>query len=288
MMDRIHVVMSGNNKVFEGICLCALSILKHTKSPVTLHIMTMRLAGKSEEITSAQADQLRAVMQSINASSEVEYIDTTDDYMTTFAVSPNSKPFYTPYSLIRLFVQRHIKSDKVIYLDVDIMTAAPLEELTAIDISEYEMAVALDYLGKTWIAKDYFNSGMLYINMEKVRETNLFENAIELLMREKLFFADQSALYKLCKQRLLLPMRFNEQRGMKPDTVIKHFNKGIKWLPFVHPYNVKQWQRSKVHKVLKIREFDDIYAEYDRLFANNNAVEESSEYLYEATAIARN
>ena len=61
-------------------------------------------------------------------------------------------------------------------------------------------------------------------------------------------------------------MKFNEQRSVKPDTVIKHFNKGVKHLPIPRSYNVKQWQVTKVHKKLKIFEFDDIYELYDTYF----------------------
>ena len=34
---------------------------------------------------------------------------------------------------------------------------------------------------------------------------------------------DQTALHKLGKRRLYLPRRFNEQRGLREDTVVKHF-----------------------------------------------------------------
>ena len=37
---------------------------------------------------------------------------------------------------------------------------------------------------------------------------------------------DQSALDRLTSSKLLLPRKFNEQRSLRKDTVIKHFNKG--------------------------------------------------------------
>lgn len=60
-------------------------------------------------------------------------------------------------------------------------------------------------------------------------------------------------------------MRFNEQRDIKKDTVVKHFCRGIFWLPFFHIYNIKQWERDAVHKRLKIHYYDDIYDQYDQL-----------------------
>lgn len=80
---------------------------------------------------------------------------------------------------------------------------------------------------------------------------------------------DQSAIRKYVKDILILEDRFNEQRSIKPKTVVKHFNKGIKWFPFFHIYNYKQWQIDNVHKKLKIFMFDDIYDQYKNLLKNS-------------------
>ena len=64
--------------------------------------------------------------------------------------------------------------------------------------------------------------------------------------------------------------KFNEQRTIKEDTVIKHFCKGIKFYLFIpRVYNYNQWQRDKVHKKLKIHDFDDIYGDFDAIMAKH-------------------
>ena len=75
----------------------------------------------------------------------------------------------------------------------------------------------------------------------------------------------ESALNKYGKKKYI-PFRFNEQRKIKENTIIKHFCKGIVFfLPFgFHIYNIKQWNREKVHKSLKIFMFDDIYERVDK------------------------
>ena len=85
------------------------------------------------------------------------------------------------------------------------------------------------------------------------------------MLTRRMIMPDQSALHRLGKRRMYLPRRFNEQRDIRDDTVIKHFCRGIRWLPFFHIYDIKQWEREKVHKSLKIAFFDDLYEEYDRL-----------------------
>jgi len=81
--------------------------------------------------------------------------------------------------------------------------------------------------------------------------------------KKKMIMPDQSALNKHGKKKFL-PFRFNEQRKIKEDTVVKHFCKGIVFfLPFgFHIYNIKLWQIDDVHKRLKITYFDDIYEEF--------------------------
>lgn len=265
----IHILQSGNYKVFHGVCLNMLSILKHTKEPVHLHLMTMEISwSKVPKIPETSADHLREVMKSVNPENELTYYDISEAFEECFKNSPNQNPKYTPASLIRLLSPRYLDCDKVIYLDTDTMTCSSLEAFSEIDIENKEIGVVLDYLGQFWLKSDYFNSGVMYINVKRIKETGLFEKAIKLLSEKKFYFADQTALYKTSTERVYMPEKFNEQRKIKPDTVVKHFCKGIRYFPFFKVYNVKQYDVKMVHKFLKIHDFDDIYEQYNQLFPN--------------------
>ena len=104
------------------------------------------------------------------------------------------------------------------------------------------------------------------MNLKQMRQDNLLEKCRNMVNKTRMLMPDQTALNKYGKKKYL-PFKFNEQRKIKADTVIKHFCKGIVFfLPFgFHIYNIKQWQRNKVHESLKIFMFDDIYAEVDKL-----------------------
>lgn len=217
-------------------------------------------------ITENDAKTLEEKLKKVNPLTEVIYLNLTEKYNKTFLNSPNKKPAYSVCSLLRLFALDYVKEKRFIYLDADTMCYNSLTEFFTYDISDKEFAVVLDYMGKFWISRDYFNSGVLFVNTEMTKKTRMFDETINLLMKKRYYMADQTGMYKVSKFRLYLPVRFNEQRSIKSDTVIKHFNKGIKWFPFFHLYNVKQWQRDKVHKKLKIYELDNIFAEYDKLF----------------------
>ena len=61
---------------------------------------------------------------------------------------------------------------------------------------------SLDYYGK-WFFKNkkirfnYINSGVLLLNLKKIRETGLFKKAREMCQNKKMFMPDQSSLNKL-------------------------------------------------------------------------------------------
>ncbi len=267
----ISVLLTGNKTVKKGIGLCILSILKNTKAPVHFYIFTMDLSSQKEKenglpLTKEDFKPLVEYAKKINSENLFTLVDVTKDFNDDFSSSPNRDPKYSPYSLIRLFAPRYIKDDFLIYLDADTLTCSSLENFSKIDLNNKEMGVVLDFMGKFWMTYDYFNSGVLYINMKECAKTDLFQKCIDLLKKKKMYFADQSALYKLSKERVYLPSRFNEQRDIKPDTVVKHFCKGIKYLPYFQIYNVKQWEVEKVHSFLKINDFDDLYSEYEDIF----------------------
>ena len=77
-------------------------------------------------------------------------------------------------------------------------------------------------------------------------------------------FLDQDALNRTVKNKYYIPYIYNVQRNMKKGTVIKHFCKTIRWIPFYHTSNIKPWNVEGVHKVLKINVFDDILEEYQK------------------------
>ena len=154
----------------------------------------------------------------------------------------------------------------MVYLDIDTMCLGNIRELYDIDLTEKEYAASRDILGKVWYQKDYCNSGVLLLNMKKIRETGLFTRAREMVYNKHMYMPDQSALNALATARTFLPERFNEQRAIKKDTLIKHFCKGIRWILFIpFTYNIKQWHRDKVHSRLKIHQFDDVYEQFDEL-----------------------
>ena len=278
-MNQINVVYSGNRAMSEGIILSVMSLCKYNKdAKIHVYILTYDFSSYKANyypITSEEIELFKEAGRVYNKNIEVTLIDSdpTFDKYKDLLISLDSN--YTVYALLRLFLPEiKIIPNKILYLDCDTMICGSLDELFSIDLEDYLMFGVRDYLGRIWMrwrSKNYFNSGVLLFNKKRLKEEKFLEKVLELLENKNYMFGDQTPLNIICKENKgyfkFLPNKYNEQRNIKKDTVIKHFCKGIKWKPFFHVYNIKQWEVEKVHKNLKITKFDDIYKAYEK-FSN--------------------
>ena len=150
----INIMFAGNYKVFDGMLIASLSILKHTKDPITAYILTMDLTDMNKEfkpITKENIELLNKIYKEVNPESNVVLIDATEVYKKEFENSPNNNCFYTPYTFLRLFAdQLDGLPDKILYLDTDVAAYGNIKELYGVDITNYEIAGGRDYYGKVF------------------------------------------------------------------------------------------------------------------------------------------
>ena len=262
-------MFAGNSGIVDGLLIAGLSIVKYCKEPIKVFLLTMdllRVKSAYKSIDDKDIARLQEVYRRGNINSEVVGIDVGDLYLERLNNSPNSESFYTPYALLRLLAEDIVEiPDKVLYLDADIIARGDISELYNMDISKYEIAGVRDYYGKFFFYPRYLNSGVLLMNMKKIRETRLLSKALDMCQKKKVFLPDQTAINKFAKKKLILPSKFNEQNKLREDTVIRHFSMSLKFFPRFKKQNIKPWHIDKVHSVLGITEFDDIFEEYSRI-----------------------
>ena len=264
----INILFAANEKVFDGILTCMLSVFMRTssKEPFTFYILTMDVSHIKKEytaISTRQTEYLEQVAKHYNKDNRVLRFDVKEQYDEVFADCPNELTYCSPYTLLRLLADEIPGiPDKLLYLDADILFNRDICLLYGHDISDYEYAAARDHYGKYLINHNYINAGVLLLNMKKIRQTGLFAKARKLLSERKLLFADQSAIYRSTTKKLMLAQRFNDQKFLHRHTVVRHFSKRLFYLPYPHTENIKQWQISKVYRVFKYDVFDDIFFEY--------------------------
>ena len=264
----VNILFCGNDKVFDGMLTCALSILRRSESrePYTFYIFTMDVSHIKETYLPVNERQLaffERVIQGYNPENRAVRIDVTELYRREFGGSPNEDAYCSPYTLIRLLADLvDALPDRVLYLDVDVMLHRDIHLLYDIDIEGYEYAAARDHYGKYLIQPNYINAGVLLFNLKEMRKTGILAKAREWIRTKKLVFADQSALIRATTRKKMLPQRFNDQKFLHRHTVVRHFSKRLFWLPYPHTANIKQWQVSEIHRIFRYFCFDDILYEY--------------------------
>ena len=267
----INVLVGGNYKVYDGILLTIMSMVKHCNEPLNINILTADLTEHNPEyrpIQEKDIETLNKIVKEKNSKSKVSAIMLGKEFNDWAMCSENKLNQYTPFAFLRLFADKIDLPEKVIYLDSDIMFNGNIKELFDIDITNYELGVVKDRYGRWFINPKYFNSGVLLMNMTNIKESNLLDKVRNICFSKKMMFPDQSALNKCCKRKLYLPRKFNEQGNPRKDTIIQHFSKRIVFIPF-HTINIKQYHIDQVHNKYKIFIYDDIYEEYKKIKEQN-------------------
>lgn len=264
----INVLFCGNSGVLDGVLTATLSILKRSRldEPFHFYIFTMdvsHLDPKYTPISDEAVEMLDRVVKGYQESSRVEKIDVTSLYIEHFSGCPNEDAYCSPYTLIRLLADLVPgMPDKLLYLDCDILFNRDIHLLYDIDVDGYEYAAARDHYGKFLVKPNYINAGVLLFNMKEMKRTGLLHKARELIRERKLVFADQSAIIRSTTRRKMLSQRYNDQKFLYKNTVVRHFSKRLFYLPYPHTENVKQWQISRIHKIFGYYSFDDVLHEY--------------------------
>ena len=283
----INLMFCGNDKVIDGMIISLLSIVKHCDKPLNIYILTMDLHELDEKympINEKHVKVLEDIIKRGNKESSIHLVDITKFFKEEMMNSANINTHYTPYILVRLYSDKVEElPEKVLYLDSDLVIYDDIEPLFNIDVEDYHFAAAGDYLGQFFIRKDYINSGVLLMNMKKMKEENIFPKCRKMVVEKKMLLPDQTALNEYCTQIKYLPSKYNEQNKRHSDTVIRHFSMCMKFmvpislkkrkmmnkyrpvlrfLPLVKFLNIKPWHVEGIQEIYKIHDFDDVLEDY--------------------------
>ncbi|MFA5222992.1 MAG: glycosyltransferase [Bacilli bacterium] len=262
----MNLVFAGNTKVFDGLLISLLSIIEVDKKPLTVYVLTMDLPELDKEYVSISQNDLDFVeneLRKVNPASRLVRVDSRAVFERKLGACKNLVNRYTPYALLRLLLDEiDVIPDRVLYLDVDTVINKSIEELYQTNIENYEYAAVKDRYGRFFFNPRYCNTGVLLLNMKKIRETGLFQKVVTLLNQKKVFLSDQTGINKMATKKKILPRRFNEQKKVRKNTVIRHFSMQFRLLPKFHFVNVKPWRVDEVHNIYRCHDFDHILNRY--------------------------
>lgn len=264
----ISLLYCGNAAMFQGVLLSSLSVALHGTEALHVHLFTMDLTDKNPcftPLTAAQAAFITEQLQTLQAGSQVTVHDLTALYREQLSMSPNAATGYTPYALLRLLADKvEGLPDRLLYLDTDTVACGNVAPLFTWDMDGCAFAAARDHLGKVFIHPRYMNTGVMLLDMARIKESDLFPRARALCNARKFPFPDQDVLNRCVGKRCFLPRRYNEQYKQQADTVIRHFSKTIRFTPVFHTINIKPWDVDGIRATYKTDCYDGIFARYQK------------------------
>ena len=266
----MNILYCGDSNIVDGLYISILSLLKNIKEELNISVLTVNVNTENlriEGVSDHSIKFLDGLVKDSNSNSFVKKIDITDLFMKELPVI-NLETRFTPCCMLRLFAD-YIEElpDKILYLDNDVVIRKDFSEFYNQDISNYEICGVLDFYGKWFFRNkilkfDYINSGVLLLNLRKIRETRLFARCRKMCIEKEIFMPDQSSLNKLARYKKIMPRKYNDQRRLHKDTVIQHFTTTFRLFPWLHTLTVKPWDVERVHSILKNYEYDDILQTY--------------------------
>lgn len=225
----INVMYALNKKVFNQVIISSVSIANHASEPVHFYLLTMDLSEKNKlyvPVEEKERKYLEDILKKKNSQNEVTIIDCLEAYKSFPFNDINNMNLFTPYANLRLFADKLPLPDHIIYLDTDTVCNSDIKELWDLPIDEYEILAVRDVF--IWGLKNhrkYFNSGMLNLNLKKIKETGYFQKARELINKRHMTFLDQDALNFTWTKMKLIDRKFNRiHHGFRRinDNVIHH------------------------------------------------------------------
>ena len=263
--QTVNVLYAGNYKIFDGLLISLLSMVKHTKTPLNVMCLTMDLHELDPRFIPMNKDHekyINKVLKDVNKDSSFKIIDATEVFKENLINSVNIGSHFTPYSMLRLLADKiEGMPEKFIYLDTDTIINNDINQLFDIDVTDYEMAVVKDAFiipDPTRWGRKYFNAGVLLVNLTKVKETGMFERAVIMCRDRKMLYMDQEALNCVCKKKLMLPVKFNSKDKYYKEIVVHHFcNVRRTWNWF---HRIKPWHVEDVKK--KMSAYNDILDDF--------------------------
>ncbi len=207
----INIYYCADNKMFKQLLMSVLSLAKTNPLPVNVVNLTVEIPefnAKGRKTSEAQTALLDSILKKSNPNSSFTTVDVSDLFRDKLLKGPNlHNKYYSYYVTVRLLA--HLVDeipDKVIYMDTDCIVKDDLTDFFNIDMQNYEIAGRRD---KFRISR-YFQSGVMLMNMKKIRETGLLERACKLCATKKyICYIDMSALNTATKKRKMLSAKYN-------------------------------------------------------------------------------
>jgi lipopolysaccharide biosynthesis glycosyltransferase len=266
MNNIVNIVFATDKNYIQHLCAALVSLLENNKDLcIDIYIISSGMSNKSYR-------NIKEITDKYNCT--VKHIVISDKLFTTLAVT---HPYYPKGTYYRLLIPELIDTEKILYLDSDIIVNGSIKELYEQDLNNYYVC-AIEDPGfdrhdqlKMNIASKYFNSGMMLINLALWKTSGLQKKVIDFIENnpQAVLFPDQCGLNSIINgQWKKVPLKYNQQSSIfspafeeqfdsfskaeldeaKNNPVIIHYTSGSKpWHSTnTHPYKYLYWKYLKM------------------------------------------
>lgn len=182
-MKKISVVLITDNNYVVPTAVTIESILRNAKSVVEIYVLGVEISEKNKTYLE------KAGAKVIETNVQLPQFTGTHPHVSAAAL--------LKFDLPNIFG----KYDKILYLDTDMIILHDLAELFNTNLKTHYAAVVKDMAGtreghaKRIGHRDYFNSGMMLLNLKQMREDNISKQLVEYKMtQDSGHFMDQDCL----------------------------------------------------------------------------------------------
>ncbi len=252
--NKIHLILAADNNYAQHMGVAIISVLENSKykEDLVFHVIENSISKtnvrKIESIATKYKCQINFYKIDIEKTSNFpEY-----NYMTKA-------------SYFRLFIHQLLPSDieKVIYLDCDIVALGEIKELYDIDVTNYMFAAVEDVKAKRILRNyfypnlnNYFNAGVLVINLKKWREKIDIEGIYQFVdkYKQEIKNNDQDILnclflsdWKQIERKYNYDNRLNFKKLKVDDIILLHYSCRIK------PWSYLYTRKEKSHYIKHLK-----------------------------------
>lgn len=217
----MDIVFNIDNRYIQHTCVTMLSVCSANYfEKINFHVLSCNLSKENK----------RRMENVMKGKSKIYFYQKDELEIKDFPIGKGTcNERLSSAAYLRLFIPELLPESihKVLYLDSDIVVCGSLKDLWETSIEDYCVASVDDCwpfvesearrLGLP-IGKRYFNSGVMLLNLDKMREMSFVDKAKQFAIDnvDKVFYHDQDILnYLLAQSRLSLSSQWNQMEDGK-------------------------------------------------------------------------
>jgi len=200
--DKIHLSISLNHNYLYN-CIVYLTSLLNNKNKSTFYMIHVLIDNSIKKESKIKINKIIKKFGEHHV--ELKYYNLEGDFK---GATTKLFPLSTYYRISLPSILPYI--DKNIYTDIDVINLADLTEMYNIEFKEkMYFCASLDYNFMINEIKQfginitkYINSGILLINLKKIRKDGIEKKIREFISKYELPFADQTAINAVCNNNI--------------------------------------------------------------------------------------